>query len=84
MDSEHTMKVGDKVRVVRIPEVLPDDTMGTRALFELCLNRDFAIAGFQDGLLELEIGEVLGKPDYMHSVWIEREYVERVENESSP
>ena len=78
------MRVGEKVRVVKVPDALPDDEMGTKALFELCLNRVFIVAGFQNELLELEVGEVLGKPVCMHSVWIEQELVERVENGSPP
>jgi hypothetical protein len=50
------MKIGEQVRVIGIPEVLPDDDMGTRALFELCLARTFPIVGHQGRLLELEVG----------------------------
>lgn len=70
------MKIGDQVRVVKIPNTLPDDELGTKSLFERCLNRTFSIVGLQDHLLELEVGAVAGEPGYMHSIWIEREFVE--------
>ena len=64
------MKIGDLVVITGIPSTLPDG-MGTRELFEKCLGRTFAIVGFENGLVELEVGEVLGEPSYMHSIWIE-------------
>jgi hypothetical protein len=40
----------------------------------------FPIVEFNDvGWLELEVGEVLGKPACMDSIWIEPEFVEIVE-----
>lgn len=68
------MRIGDKVKVVAIPDELPE-TMGTPALFNACLGKVFPIAGFEGPLIELEVGEALGKPSYMHSIWIERDYV---------
>ena len=64
------MKIADLVVITGIPSTLPDG-MGTRELFEKCLGRTFAIVGFENGLVELEVGEVLGEPSYMHSIWIE-------------
>jgi hypothetical protein len=64
------MKIGDLVVITSIPSTLPDG-MGTRELFAKCLGRTFAIVGFQDGFVELDVGEVLGEPSYMHSIWIE-------------
>jgi hypothetical protein len=63
------MKIGVVV-ITGVPSALPGG-MGTRELFEKCLGRTFAIAGFENGLVELEVGEVLGEPSYMHSIWIE-------------
>lgn len=71
------MKVGDRVRVVRVPASLPDDR-GTRSLLASCIGRTFSIVGFQGHLLELEVGEILGKEPYMDSIWIEPEHVEVV------
>jgi hypothetical protein len=45
--------------------------MGTQALFEACVGRVFPIAGINNGLLELHVGEVVGEENYMHSIWIE-------------
>lgn len=64
------MKIGDLVVITGVPSALPHG-MGTRELFEKCLGRTFAIVGFENGLVELEVGEVLGEPSYMHSIWIE-------------
>ena len=77
------MKVGDRVRMTGLPPGLQDKGMGTKKLFELCRGRVFPIIDFDDyGLLELHVGEVVGEPDYMHSIWIEPEFVEVVETSS--
>ena len=74
------LKLGDRVRVIQAPPVsLADDRLNTRALFELCVGRVFSVVGFNGDLLELEVGEVLGKSPSMDSIWIEREFVEMVE-----
>ena len=80
------MKTGDKIRIVRLPDGLKDDDeFQTKSLFEGCLGRTFPIVGIQpvpeigSELLELQVGEVVGEPAYMHSIWIERDFVEVVE-----
>ena len=73
------MKLGDRVRIIKIPSNLPDDDMRTKELFERCLGRTFAVVGHQGGLLELEVGQVLGEKAYMHSIWVEPELVEVVD-----
>jgi hypothetical protein len=72
------MNVGDRVRVVALPPSLPDG-MGTRDLFQRCQNNVFPIVGFQGRLIQIEVGEILGEPPYMHSIWIEPEFIEVVE-----
>jgi hypothetical protein len=72
------MKIGDKVRIKSLPSELPEGELKTRSLFELCVGRVFPIVGVQGNLLELEVGETLGKKPYMDSIWIEPEYVELV------
>jgi hypothetical protein len=74
------MKVGDKIRVIKLPNRLCDlDHMKTKTLFELCLGRAFPIIGFNEyGMLELHVGEVLGERAFRHSIWIEPEFVEVV------
>jgi hypothetical protein len=81
------MKVGDKIRIVKLPDGLVDDEqMQTKSLFELCLGRVFPIKGIvpvvETGgeLLELHVGTVLGKSAFVHSVWIESELVELVKS----
>jgi hypothetical protein len=64
------MKIGDQVDVVAVPESLPSG-MGTQALFEACVGRVFPIAGIDNGLLKLQVGEVVGEENYMHSIRIE-------------
>jgi hypothetical protein len=68
------MKIGDCVEIVAVPASLPSG-MGTQELFEACAGCIFPIAGIDNGLLELHVGEVLGEESYMHSIWIEPGYV---------
>lgn len=78
------MKVGDLVRVVKVPPGLRDSQdLQTRALFELCLGRIFPIADIQDKLIELHVGETVAEPSYMHSIYIESEYLEAVKDKNS-
>ena len=75
------MKIGDKIRVVKIPISAEgvSDEMGTQKLFEDCLGKVFEIKGFDDiGHIELHVGKLRGEKDYLHSVWIEPEFVEPV------
>ena len=74
------MKIGDKIRVIKVPAGLrDDDDLRTRTLFDLCLGRTFPIAGIDANRIELHVGEVLGVPAYIHSIYIEPEYVEVIE-----
>jgi len=71
------MKIGDRVRVVKLPGNLPDDEiLGTKALFADCLGRVFPIVAFDRHLIELHVGEVRGEPAYMQSIWIEADCIE--------
>jgi hypothetical protein len=76
------MKIGDTVRLIRIPPDLKDDEqLKTRSLFEKCLGKAFPIAelksveGLSYQLVQLDVGHVLGKPAYMDSIWVEPEYL---------
>ena len=69
------MKIGDKVKLIRIPPNLKDDEkLGTRSLFEKCLGKAFLIVGLDsveglsDYLVQLDVGHVLGKSEYMESI----------------
>ena len=74
-------KIGDEVRVVKVPPRLQEGEMGTRTLFDLCLDRIFPIVGFQGELIELEVGKVVGKKPFMETIWIEPQFVELVQPE---
>ena len=76
------MKIGDKARLMRIPEgVKNDGEFKTKTLLKRCLGRTFTVKGFQlDGgrspkrflrgcWVELEIGEVI--PGLLDSIWVE-------------
>jgi hypothetical protein len=79
------MKIGDKIRIVGLPNGLQDGEMKTKSLFESCVGRIFPIVGIVpvpeigSELLELQVGEALGHPPYMHVIWIEKEFVEVIE-----
>ncbi len=61
--------------MIAVPGSLPPG-MGTQALFEACVGRVFRIEGIDDnGLLELHVGEVVGEDSYMHTIWIETNFV---------
>ena len=76
----NSMTIGDRVRVVKVPPDLPEGELHTRSLFDRCLGLSFPIAGIEGDLLELHVGEVLGKLPCMDVIWIESEYVELVSN----
>ena len=77
------MKKGDLVRIVRVPPGLRDDLdLSTKSLFDLCIGRVFPIVEVRDGLIELHVGEVVASASYMHSIYIEPEYLEMVESGS--
>ena len=67
-------KVGDMVVIVAVPDPLPTG-MGTRAVFDACVGHAFSVVGIANGLLELEVGNVVGEASYMHSIWIEPRFV---------
>lgn len=77
------MKIGDRVKLIRIPpDIRNDEELQTRALFEKCLGQTFTIAGFKtleglpDRLIQLDVGQVLGKASYLETIWVEPIYVQ--------
>lgn len=75
------MKVGDLIRIVKVTAGLrDDDDLRTKTLFDHCLGKTFPIAGIDANRIELHVGEVFGKPSHIHSIYIEPEFVEVVEN----
>ena len=73
-----TLEVGDFVRVIATPEGFDAETA---SVFEACIGRSYRIAGFERGLVELEVGEVFGEPAYMRSIWIEPQFVSKGSNQ---
>jgi hypothetical protein len=77
------MNVGDRVRVIGIPDRLPAgnvaENLSLRTLFHACIGRVFPIVAVTEELAELEVGEVVGIPAYMHSIWLEPAFLELVE-----
>jgi len=83
------MKVGDKIRLVRVPQAVKDDgKFRTRTILTECLGHIFTLRGFQgeDGMaqvsrgrncwLELEMGEAI--PGSLDTIWVEPDCVELV------
>jgi hypothetical protein len=76
------MKAGDTVRLIGIPrDMRDDDKMQTRTLFEECLGKTFTVLGMDDfegvpfKLAKLDVGHVIGEKSYMHTIWVEEEYL---------
>ena len=73
------MKIGQRVRVVSVPDGLEDDPeLKTKSLFERCLGMTFPIAGFNGDLLALDVGELSGVAPYLETIYIEPSHVEPV------
>jgi len=78
------MKPGDLVRVVALSPAIPD-IPESKLVFERSIGHTFPIIDIaEDGLVELEVGEVMGVSAYMHSIWIEPECLEVVQARSAP
>lgn len=74
------MKVGDLVRVIKVPPGVRDEgEFQTRTILEKCVGRVFQVVGFQEDWIELEVGEVVGKAAIEETIWIEPDCVEPVE-----
>lgn len=69
------MKVGDKVKVIKVPRYMTDDgVMNTKSVFEKCVGHTFKIHDFQGEWLELHVGRVTR--NRFETIWIEPECVE--------
>ncbi len=53
-----------------------------RSLFEKCLGQSFVISAVESlddvpfPLARIEVGQVIGKEPWEHTIWVEREYLE--------
>ena len=77
------MKPGATVKLTGIPaNVRNDEELQTRALFEKCLGQSFVIAAVESfegvpfPLARIDVGQVIGKEPWEHTIWVEREYLE--------
>lgn len=73
------MKIGDKVKVRRIPADLPKDNQALQTLFRGCLGKTFTVAGIDGDLIELHVGEAFGEAAEKHQIWLEPDYLTPVE-----
>lgn len=80
------MRIGDWVRVIGVPPNLGVEVgLNTRTLFENCLGKCFHIKaiqhveGLSHPLAELHVGHVVGRQPPLESIWVEPEYLDRVE-----
>lgn len=69
------MKVGDKVKVVKIPEDLPEDNASLLRLFKGSLGKKFDIVAFDGDLAELHVGEAFGDAKEKHRIWLPLNYL---------
>lgn len=76
-----TIRAGDHIRVIGIPNDLPDDELQTSLVFNRCVGETFVVASVAARLIELEVGRVVGEPSWKHSIWIEAKLVELVSSE---
>ena len=80
------MTVGDRVRLTRVPPAVEDrDGFPTRTILETCIGRVFPVVGFQhvdglpDDLVELEVGEAVGREPWATTIWVEPDCLELIE-----
>jgi hypothetical protein len=88
MKKPHTFKVGDIVRVVKVPPSLHDAAgIGTPEVFADAVGKTFRIEGFSEyGHLELFVRRD-GTADDGHpldSIWIEPGFVEAADDATPP
>jgi len=80
MVKPHQFRVGDLVKVVRVPPGLHDAaSIGTPQLFQRVVGKTLRIDGFGEfGHLELNVlDDGARAPDYCHhTIWVEPEFVE--------
>jgi predicted short-subunit dehydrogenase-like oxidoreductase (DUF2520 family) len=70
------VEIGDRVRLTEMPDAVKDARLETQTIFKRCVGKVFPVAGFEKGLIELEVGAVVGHA--AHSIWVEPEFLERV------
>lgn len=53
------MKVGDKVRFIKLPSWLGQLPTDVQKIFELCLNHEFQIDDIEDGCMVLDVSALI-------------------------
>ncbi len=74
-----TMNIGDRVKLTKVPDDLPEGNRQLETLFHGCVGKTFTVAAIDEGLLELHVGEAFEKPADYHRIWVEPNLVKRVE-----
>jgi hypothetical protein len=77
------MKPGNTAKLIGIPPNVRDNAeLQTRTLFEKCLGHSFVIAAVESfegvpfPLARIDVGHVIGKESWEHTIWVESEYLE--------
>lgn len=65
------MNIGDKVKVLRMPDGIPPGNPQLETLFRGCVGKTFAVNAVDGDLIELYVGEAFGKPANYHQIWLE-------------
>jgi len=71
------VKIGDKVRLVQLPEdILAGNAhLETLAVFRKCLGKQFKVGGFnEDGWVELHVGNITKSKS--EAIWVEPNLLE--------
>ncbi len=63
-----SLRVGDKVRLVRLPGVRDHGEFKTRTILKKCMGKVFRIQGFQSDWVDLHVGHVIGKKGYLEMI----------------
>ncbi|HXZ31573.1 MAG TPA: Rossmann-like and DUF2520 domain-containing protein [Terriglobales bacterium] len=79
MSALGAVEVGDRVRIIEVPPLKPTEHR-THTIFQRCLGKVFPVAGFQKGLIELQVGRVVGRFPGAETIWVEPEFLERVDS----
>jgi hypothetical protein len=84
-DTGVNVKAGDTVKLIGIPVNLLDyERLQTRTLFEKCLGKTFVVVsvdsfeGVPFQLAQLQVGHVIGEKPFVHSIWVEEEFLQIV------
>src|SRR5271165_3288832 len=73
------LKVGDKIRVTGFhPGIADRRKFKTRTILEQCVGRVFRISDFQRDWTAIDVGKLLGRPDWGETIYLEPAYIELV------